>query len=226
MIDVKSVLEEYLDRGKVLIAIDSNVDGVVLPQNLMNSIQVKLNLSRSFQTNIFEIDDEKIIVDLSFGGVRVVCVIPFRSIYYIASVDDHLNGVDILENMPIELLELSESLEREEKARKQKDPQAPPMKLKDVEKDVSKAFADRQARARKSKEDRDAEDEMLKNMMKYYNEQDAKKKSSSTPKKTIPGPNISGPNRSSIGESKKTNYPIKSPMVFHGGKRGKGESEQ
>lgn len=226
MSDVKRVLQEYLDKGTVFILVDSNVEGVSLPQHLMNSLQVKLNLSRAFKTNIFKMDDEKVIVDLGFNGERVVCMMPYKSIYYIASADDHLNGFEISENLPIELLELSASIEQEENARKQKDQQVTPIKLKDVEKDVSKALADRKARARKPKDVRDAEDEMLKNMMKYYNEQDAKKKSSATPKKTIPGPNISGPNRSSNGKIGSTNYSKKSPMVFHGGKRGKGESEQ
>jgi stringent starvation protein B len=226
MSDVKRLIQEHLDKGTILILVDSCVEGVSLPKHLMNSIQVRLNLSRAFKTNIFKMDDEKVIVDLGFNGERVVCVLPYKAIYYIATADDPLNGFGISENTPIELLELSESLEQEESARKTKDQQATHIKQKDVEEKVNKALADRKARARKPKDVRDAEDEMLKNMMKYYNEQDAKKKSSSTPKKTIPGPNISGPNRSSIGESKKTNYPIKSPMVFHGGKRGKGESEQ
>jgi len=225
MSDVKRLLQEYLDKGTILILVDSYVEGVSLPKYLMNSIQVKLNLSRAFKTNIFKMDDEKVIVDLGFNGERVVCVLPYKSIYYIATADDQLNGFGISENMPIELLELSESIEQEE-SKKPKDQQATHIKQKDVEEKVNKALADRKARARKPKDVRDAEDEMLRNMMKYYNEQDAKKKSSATSKKTIPGPNISGPYRSSNSKSGTANYSKKSPTVFHGGKRGKGESEQ
>jgi len=100
MTNVRSIVEDYLDRGTIIVVIDSSVKDVVLPDHLMNSKEVKLNLSYRFQTNIFEIDDEKIIVDLSFKGTRVVCVIPFRSIYYIANLEDQLNGVDIIENNP------------------------------------------------------------------------------------------------------------------------------
>lgn len=108
---MKELLQNCLTEGKILIAIDSNVEGVVLPKHLMNSIQVKLNLSYSFATNVFEIDEEKIRIDLSFSGSRFLCVIPFTSIYYVAMAEDPLNGVEIVENMPIELLELSYELE-------------------------------------------------------------------------------------------------------------------
>jgi hypothetical protein len=119
MINVKELLENYLAEGKILIAIDSNVEGVVLPDHLMNSIQVKLNLSYRFATNIFEIDEEKVRIDLSFSGSRFLCVIPFTSIYYVAMAEDPLNGVEVVEHMPIELLELSYQLETQAEKNKE-----------------------------------------------------------------------------------------------------------
>ncbi len=119
MINVKELLENYLAEGKILIAIDSNVEGVVLPDHLMNSIQVKLNLSYRFATNIFEIDEEKVRIDLSFSGSRFLCVIPFKSIYYVAMAEDPLNGVEVIDNMPIELLELSYQLETQAEKNKE-----------------------------------------------------------------------------------------------------------
>jgi hypothetical protein len=119
MINVKELLENYLAEGKILIAIDSNVEGVVLPDHLMNSIQVKLNLSYRFATNIFEIDEEKVRIDLSFSGSRFLCVIPFTSIYYVAMSEDPLNGVEVIDNMPIELLELSYQLETQAEKNKE-----------------------------------------------------------------------------------------------------------
>jgi stringent starvation protein B len=119
MINVKELLENYLAEGKILIAIDSNVEGVVLPDHLMNSIQVKLNLSYRFATNIFEIDEEKVRIDLSFSGSRFLCVIPFTSIYYVAMAEDPLNGVEVIENMPVELLELSYQLETQAEKNKE-----------------------------------------------------------------------------------------------------------
>ena len=110
----REILNNYLEEGKILIAVDSNVEGVVLPSHLMNSIQVKLNLSHSFKTSIFTIDDEKVEVDLAFQGVRTLCRLPLESIYYVAMASDALNGVEIVENMPIELLELSYELSMHE----------------------------------------------------------------------------------------------------------------
>jgi stringent starvation protein B len=110
-INVKELLNNYLDSGKILIAIDSNTEGVVLPDAYKNSIQVKLNLSRKFNTTVFEITEEKVTVDLTFSGKKFMCEIPFTSIYYVAMAEDPLNGVEVVENMPIELLELAYQLE-------------------------------------------------------------------------------------------------------------------
>ena len=107
------ILKNYLNEGKILIAIDSNVEGTKLPAHLMNSIQVKLNLSYRFNTSVFDIDDVKkeVRIDLGFNGDRFLCIIPFKSIYYVAMADNPLDGVEIVENTPIELLELSYMLE-------------------------------------------------------------------------------------------------------------------
>jgi hypothetical protein len=110
-LNVKELLNNYLDSGKILIAIDSNTEGVILPDAYKNSIQVKLNLSRKFNTTVFEITDEKVTVDLTFSGEKFMCEIPLQSIYYVAMAEDPLNGVEVVENMPIELLELAYQLE-------------------------------------------------------------------------------------------------------------------
>lgn len=106
-INVKELLNNYLEQGKILIAVDSNIEGTVLPDYLKNSIQVKLNLSHKFDTTVFEIDEDKVTVDLSFSGKKFMCSIPFAAIYYVAMAEDPLNGVEIIENMPFELLKLS-----------------------------------------------------------------------------------------------------------------------
>ena len=104
-IDVKELLESYLAYGKILILVNSHVQGVQLPADCMDKIQIKLNLSHKFQTNIFEIDDKEVRVDLSFGGVRQLCILPLHAIYYVAMADNPLEGVEIVEHMPTEILE-------------------------------------------------------------------------------------------------------------------------
>ncbi|CAB4160123.1 Stringent starvation protein B [uncultured Caudovirales phage] len=121
IINVKELLENYLAEGKILIAVNSYVEGVVLPEHLMNSIQVKLNLSYHFATSIFEINEEEVRIDLSFSGSRFLCVMPLTSIYYVAMAEDPLNGVEVIDNMPIELLELSYQLEMQTEKYKETD---------------------------------------------------------------------------------------------------------
>lgn len=115
-INVKELLNNFLDNGKIIIAIDSNTEGTVLPDFLQNSIQVKLNLSHKFHTTVFEIDDDKVTVDLTFSGNKFMCTIPLKSIYYVAMAAEPLDGIEIVENMPFELIKLSYELALAEEA--------------------------------------------------------------------------------------------------------------
>jgi|LauGreDrversion4_2_1035121.scaffolds.fasta_scaffold00118_21 hypothetical protein len=115
-INVKELLNNFLDNGKIIIAIDSNTEGTVLPDFLQNSIQVKLNLSHKFHTTVFEIDDDKVTVDLTFSGNKFMCTIPLKSIYYVAMAEEPLDGIEIIENMPFELIKLSYELALAEEA--------------------------------------------------------------------------------------------------------------
>jgi hypothetical protein len=106
----RQILEDFLKEGKTMIIIDSTKDGVVLPKHLMHLLQVKLNLSYKFANKIFEITDEKIVVDLSFGNKKFVCTIPMDSIYYIALFGD-LEGVPFLEDMPEIFIQMAQELD-------------------------------------------------------------------------------------------------------------------
>ncbi len=106
MFSVKEILENYLKEGKILILVDSTQENVDLPDYVMNSIQVKLNLSYNFKNvTVFTMDEEKVTIDLSFKGVKYLCKIPYTSIYYVAMANHPIDGIEILENTPIEILQ-------------------------------------------------------------------------------------------------------------------------
>jgi hypothetical protein len=211
MIDMKELLENYLSAGKILIAIDSNVEGVVLPDHLMHSIQVKLNLSYRFATEIFEIDHEKVKIDLSFAGSRFLCSIPFDSIYYVALAADPLNGVEIIENMPIELLELSYQLETQ--AEKNKEIQGkqidfltniPPDKAEKIEKNINISTKSPKKSPKKSSK-KELEDRLFNDFMKLVSEYDIQEQLKNISDKT---------HRQNAKSSKKKKNPIDNEIDF------------
>jgi len=100
---IKNIFESFLDQGKLVICIDSRKPNVNLPPQLMDRFNVRLNLSRHFQTKIFEITETQIRIDLGFNGVRFLCEIPFSSIYYVALAENTNIGIEFPENSPDEI---------------------------------------------------------------------------------------------------------------------------
>ncbi len=102
-------LSAKLDEGRIQVRVNSCVDGVILPDFLMNRVQVTLNLSYGFQPEIFVIDDDGVQVSLSFSGEKVLCVIPWESLYFIHSLttsgESAGDGEVFVESIPQELLE-------------------------------------------------------------------------------------------------------------------------
>jgi stringent starvation protein B len=177
MIDVKTLLKNYLDEGKILIIVDSQVEGVKLPDHLMNLVDVRINLSYHFNTRIFEIDDEKVVIDLGFNGVRFECVFPFESIWYVALVEDVHNGVQIVENTPIEMLEAQYLLDQADaKKRELENKQIdfltsiPKIKASEIEKrlptDEPKKPSSKSRKTSKASIDKEHEDKLFDDFMK------------------------------------------------------------
>ncbi len=106
----KDILLSYLNEGKTMIVLDSRKEGVELPPHLMNLLQVKLNLSYRFANKIFEITDDQIKVNLSFGGKTFTCVIPMDAIYYIALYETS-EGTPFLEDMPEIFVQMAQELD-------------------------------------------------------------------------------------------------------------------
>jgi stringent starvation protein B len=105
-----TVLRNFVQAGKVLVIVDSTVEGVELPKHLLGFIRVKLNLSTKFKGPL-DISTKETKVTLSFSGEQYNCVLPHHAVYYIAMADDPLAGVEIIEHTPIEIRMLSEAVE-------------------------------------------------------------------------------------------------------------------
>lgn len=78
-------LVELLDEGKVLIGVDATRDGVQLPAHLMERPVVWLALSRRFGLDVFEVGPLEVRANLSFGGVRHLCVVPWAAVFQMTS---------------------------------------------------------------------------------------------------------------------------------------------
>lgn len=74
------IINNYLTEEYMLIHFDARVDGVSLPDHLMNNPTVSLKLSYNFMGGM-EINSERIWAKLLFSGKMVDCYIPFQAIW-------------------------------------------------------------------------------------------------------------------------------------------------
>jgi stringent starvation protein B len=98
----KNVLEQLLDQGMVLVALDARVDGVEVPSHLGRDAQLRLNLSYRFGLPM-TVDEWGILATLTFAGVPFNCRFPWRSVFLLVS---HVSGQPYLfpDDIPPELL--------------------------------------------------------------------------------------------------------------------------
>lgn len=83
----RAELESRLAQGLVQVRLNSTIEGISLPDFLMDRVQVTLNLSYAFRAKIFEIDEQGVRVTLSFSGQPFLCVLPWDSFYFMQSLD-------------------------------------------------------------------------------------------------------------------------------------------
>lgn len=107
----KEIIKSFLEKGKTVIFVDSRKENVILPDYLMNLIQVKLSLSYKYSYNIFLLTDEFLKIDLSFNKNKFVCEIPLEAIYLVASSDDTSDLVTFMESMPEIFIQMARDIE-------------------------------------------------------------------------------------------------------------------
>ena len=112
----KSVLEELLEQGMVLVALGARVEGVEVPSPLHQDPQLRLNLSYRFGLPM-DVSAWGVAATLTFAGVPFECRIPWRAIFLLVS---HVSGQPYLfpDDIPAELLSQGEGAEGLQKASK------------------------------------------------------------------------------------------------------------
>jgi stringent starvation protein B len=98
----RSVLEQLLDQGMVLVALDARVDGVDVPSHLAGDPQLRLNLSYRFGLPM-SVESWGVRATLTFAGVPFTCRFPWAAIFLVVS---HVSGQPYLfpDDIPAELL--------------------------------------------------------------------------------------------------------------------------
>ncbi len=76
----KKYFESILGGDHVLLHLDSNKEGVAVPQNLTNNYALTLKISSLFEGEM-NYDDESIVVYLKFSGEYFRCELPWTSIW-------------------------------------------------------------------------------------------------------------------------------------------------
>lgn len=98
----RNVLEQLLEQGMVLVALDARIEGVKVPDRLGHDAQLRLNLSYRFGLPM-ELNDWGISATLTFSGKPFNCLFPWSSVFLFVS---HVTGQPYLfpEDIPAELL--------------------------------------------------------------------------------------------------------------------------
>ncbi len=98
----KTVLEQLLEQGMVLVALDARVHGVDVPTHLGKDPQLRLNLSYRFGLPM-TVEDWGVAATLTFAGVPYSCRFPWAAIFLLVS---HVSGQPYLfpDDIPAELL--------------------------------------------------------------------------------------------------------------------------
>jgi len=83
--DQKATIERLLEDEQVLVHVNPNAAGVMIPNHLRDSRTVTLRLSRYFKGDLFT-DDEKVTAELLFGSAYYTCVLPWSSMWGASSM--------------------------------------------------------------------------------------------------------------------------------------------
>ena len=84
----RRLLMELLDCGMVTVQLDPRREGVDVPDAHKASAALTLNLSHAFNLDTFDLGAFAIRANLSFGGIRHLCVLPYLSLIHIPSPRD------------------------------------------------------------------------------------------------------------------------------------------
>lgn len=102
-------MNRLLEKGTVMVTLDSRHNGVVVPPAHKGKPNLNLNFDWDFQIPDFEVTEDGISASLSFGGRDFWCNIPWDAAYMLRSmVDDEL--VVFPHSFPAELRAMNPAL--------------------------------------------------------------------------------------------------------------------
>lgn len=101
----KEVMLTLLERSEARVHLDARRTGVVLPERLLKSGNVRLDYGYGLQPPIPDllVDNEGIRATLSFNRIPVLTFVPWAAVFLIADFDGH--GAVWKEDIPSDLLE-------------------------------------------------------------------------------------------------------------------------
>ena len=99
----RRVIQDLLQSGMITIQLDPRREGVSVPAEYAGQAALTLNLSHAFRLDVFEFGAFSVKANLSFSGVRHLCVLPYAAIYAVVS---QAEGKHLLfpEDVPVELM--------------------------------------------------------------------------------------------------------------------------
>lgn len=74
-----------IDKGLVLVNLDTRVDGVDVPPSHRGDLQLGLNFSLRFFIDDFQWDEHGVRASLSFGGQPYLCDVPWAAVFLVRS---------------------------------------------------------------------------------------------------------------------------------------------
>ncbi len=103
--DKRSVVDELLESGAVLVHVDARRDGVCVPDRFCHDSKLVLRFGYNLTPAVpdLRVDDEGICGTLTFGGVPHCCVLPWESIYAVVS-DSNSRGLVWPDDVPDDVI--------------------------------------------------------------------------------------------------------------------------
>lgn len=72
---------KLIEEGKVMVTLDTRIEGVEVPAQFANAPQLHLNFSHRFRIPDFAYDDASVRATLSFDTGDALCVVPWQAVY-------------------------------------------------------------------------------------------------------------------------------------------------
>lgn len=94
----KAILDTMLDQGAIIVTVNTDHQGVVLPEHYKGGCEKQLKLSKRFK-NPLSINTRRIAITLSFNGVEHDVVLPLKSIYHVRRPNEQ-EGLVFPDDMP------------------------------------------------------------------------------------------------------------------------------